>query len=354
VSSDNLPHGPLAGGERLNQNWADAGAPSRATVWRNIRAFRYQGAGRAKKGTRKAVFTSALEQAEQLFDAADIVGYAARPILLFYGLSQAGRAIAAASTAADNNAYELAGHGIKVPTLGQRPPLHELMVVDDVGGGSFIQLANLLRSGTLPDGAPLGQLWAIIPDLPGPHLDTGTTSYLPWLRYRNVGVSERVITGRISELPPRLKSASTAKVAAFLAGYPTLAGYISLTSLGDTGVPPRTDDTLGVFCKWRVSENKDEQDYEIIEDRLTQPYRGDSERFVFPALGGASRPLHPLLAWWALLFALSMLARYEPESWTSCMDRNTSANAVPLEAALDRALHTCPELISHAIQAVSK
>ncbi len=48
------------------------------------------------------------------------------------------------------------------------------------------------------------------------------------------------------------------------------------------------------------------------------------------------------MTWWALLFALSMLARYEPESWTNYMDRNTSANAVPLEAVFDRALHTCP------------
>lgn len=113
---------------------------------------------------------------------------------------------------------------------------------------------------------------------------------------------------------------------------------------------PEDKDELAPFT-WREAHI---QDYEIIEDRLTQPYRGDSERFIFPAFGGASRPLHPLLAWWALLFALSMLARYEPESWTTYMDRNTSANAVPLEAALDRGLHTCPELISHAIQAVSK
>jgi hypothetical protein len=259
----------------------------------------------------------------------------------------------------------LVGHGIKVYGLGQHPPLHELTVVDDSGRGSFIQLANLLRSGTLPGGATLGQLWATIPDLPGPHLNTANTSYLPWLQYRNVGVSDDIITGRISGIPTRLESANTTELTAFLAGYPAITGYISLASLGYTGVPPRIGDTLGVFCKWRLPGNREElapltwreeelQDYEIIEDRFTQPYRGDSERFIFPAFGGAPRPLHPLLAWWALLFALSMLARYEPESWTSYMDRNSSANAVPLEAVLDRALHTCPELISHTIQAVSK
>ena len=302
VSSDNSPGAPLAGGERLNQNWADVDAPSRATVWRHIRAFRYQGPGRANRGRRRAVFSSALEQAEQLFDAADTIGYAARPILLFYGLSQAGRAIAAASTVADNNTYTLVGHGIKVPGLSQHPPLHELNVVDDVGSsGSFIQLAELLRSGTLPEGASLGQLWATIPDLPGPYLDTGAAEYLPWLRYSHVGVSEGIVTGRISELPRRLATADRAEVAGFLASYPTLAGFTSVTSVGDTGVPPRPDDTLGLFCKWRLPSNRNElapftwredgmQDYEIIEDRLTQPYRGDSERFIFPAFGGATRP----------------------------------------------------------------
>ena len=44
---------------------------------------------------------------------------------------------------------------------------------------------------------------------------------------------------------------------------------------------------------------------------LTQ--RGDS-------IGGDQQALHPLLAWWAILFALSMLARYQPDTWTDYLD----------------------------------
>jgi hypothetical protein len=48
-----------------------------------------------------------------------------------------------------------------------------------------------------------------------------------------------------------------------------------------------------------------------------------------------------------------MLARYEPASWISALDTDASPNAVPLEAALDQALDTCPELILHAISAAA-
>jgi len=91
---------------------------------------------------------------------------------------------------------------------------------------------------------------------------------------------------------------------------------------------------------------------EDFEDRLTLPYRGDDDRWVFPALGGDKTALHPLLAWWALLFVLSMLARYEPASWTGHLDIDASPNTVPLESALGHALDACPRLILNAIRAV--
>jgi hypothetical protein len=62
---------------------------------------------------------------------------------------------------------------------------------------------------------------------------------------------------------------------------------------------------------------------------------------------------HPLLAWWAILFALSMLARYQPDTWTDYLDVDKSPYAVPLETLLDRVLLTCPELLLHAILSVS-
>lgn len=80
--------------------------------WRHLRALRHDPPGLAAvRGPRKRTFDAALEQAEQLFAAASVVGAAVRPLLLFYGLSQAGRALAAAWVSADNG--QLSGHGIK-------------------------------------------------------------------------------------------------------------------------------------------------------------------------------------------------------------------------------------------------
>ncbi|WP_394798281.1 YaaC family protein [Streptomyces albidoflavus] len=70
--------------------------PPTASVWRALRELRAAPPGRATSGSRQKLFSSALEQSEQLFTAAGSVGPASRPLVLFYGLSQAGRAIAPA------------------------------------------------------------------------------------------------------------------------------------------------------------------------------------------------------------------------------------------------------------------
>jgi hypothetical protein len=369
VSSNMSLPPALSGGERLERSWAEVGAPTQLTVWRHIRALRHRPPGRASSGERKQIFGSALEQAEQLFAAAESVGYASRPILLFYGLSQAGRAIAAASTSADEDHFKLSGHGIRARDLDSED-LHKVTIVDnglgkDKDKGSFVQLAPLLRSGTLPQGTPLGQVWTIIPDLRERPLDTRYSDYLPIFSYKNQVVSSRLVTGIVSGLPYRFAEMATVEeIDAFLEHYPTLAGSSASPLVAETVTRdaragsvsvyrewPRPADRLGLFPI--TGRENSMSDWQIIEDRLTQPYRGDSERFIFPAIGGANRPLHPLLAWWALLFTLSMLARYEPASWTSHLARDESANAVPIEAALDGGLHTCPELIAHAIHAVT-
>ena len=58
-------------------------------------------------------------------------------------------------------------------------------------------------------------------------------------------------------------------------------------------------------------------------------------------------------AWWAVLFTLSLLARYQPDTWTRYLDVDSSAYAERLETLLDRALVVCPQLLLHAIRSVS-
>lgn len=85
------------------------------SAWQRIRLLRARAPGRVSD-ERMGVFASALEQSEQLMRAARDVGPAACPLPLFYALSQAGRAIAAAHLA--DNEWRLAGGGLSVPVPG--------------------------------------------------------------------------------------------------------------------------------------------------------------------------------------------------------------------------------------------
>ncbi len=75
--------------------------------------------------------------------------------------------------------------------------------------------------------------------------------------------------------------------------------------------------------------------------------------YFFPALGTADRSLHPLMAWWAVLYVLSMLARYQPAEWATHINVDASSQAVRLERILNEAIGTVPNLIAEAIDQVT-
>lgn len=52
---------------------------------------------------------------------------------------------------------------------------------------------------------------------------------------------------------------------------------------------------------------------------------------------------------WALMYAFSQLARYEPEVWVAALNPDQSEIAVDLEHALDSALDLVPELLVPAV-----
>lgn len=51
------------------------------------------------------------------------------------------------------------------------------------------------------------------------------------------------------------------------------------------------------------------------------------------------------MVWWACLFVLSMLARYEPDTWVQLIDPDQSEWAVHIETFLGEALDIVPDLI---------
>jgi hypothetical protein len=335
----------LSGGPRLTEGTlADLASPSREAVWRHLRALRHEPPGRARRGARQKVFGAALEQAQQLFAAA-VIDYASRPILVFYGLSQAGRAIAACATAGGMNDWQLKGHGIEVSNLDQKPGLPDLIVGND-RKGSFTQLAPLLHSGSLPAGAPLGKIWLTIPDLAA-KAPTGTSAgYLPTLRLNDFSEDGRPnFSSWIEGMPQRFGSPNYNEddFVTFCSSYPTLAGSTGQRVSNQPPLPDVERQSVRVRRAWTLAADQEPGEF---RDGLTRPYLGDDDRYVFPSIGGDTQALHPLLAWWAVLFALSLLARYQPDTWTRYLDVDSSAYAEPLETLLDRALVVCPQLLS--------
>ncbi len=144
------------------------------SAWQSIRLLRARPpAGVTEE--RLAVFVAALEQAEQLMGAAQAVGASARPLPLFYALSQAGRAIAAARLGGD--AWRLAGHGLHEPRDQAEPgdllrrviaprPASKKSVAEG-RRDSFAGVAEATGSESLSAETELGAVWAAIPTLDG-------------------------------------------------------------------------------------------------------------------------------------------------------------------------------------------
>ena len=73
------------------------------------------------------------------------------------------------------------------------------------------------------------------------------------------------------------------------------------------------------------------------------------ERYAFPALRPGDPAQHPFTVWWAVLYALSMLARYQPREWAGLVSVDRSGDAVALEHLLEESLLVLPELIHRTV-----
>lgn len=331
-----------------------------------IRSLRHRPPGRAGTGNRSRIFDAALEQAEQLFKAAESVGIQSRPLLVFYGLSQAARAINAAAVTVSNNDAKLSGHGITVPDLeaAANHPLSSLVVVPQ-NSGAFVQVAALLRSSSLAGKPCLGEVWGVLPGvelfpLPG-SVACGA-----------LHVIEKEIPGsrlcvELRPLPSELMHVATpeqirgvevsmddwenerARIITYLERYPSLGPFEFLDPNGPARLYSGGGGTSRVAICWELGPGVDRED---ALNHRTVVYRGN--RLALPSLGPELLPVHPLISWWAILFTLSMLARYEPSAWSSCISVGRSADAVPIEVLLEDALDALPETIYDAIVAVSR
>ncbi|MFI6254438.1 YaaC family protein, partial [Streptomyces sp. NPDC051016] len=337
---------------------SDLTYPNLEEVWQALRESRSDPPGWAGSGNaaRRKTYNSALEQAEQLLKAAAEVGPASRPLLLFYGLSQAGRAIAAAGQQPD---YQLNGHGIAIKQANQ--PHLGLVRVADKGTGAFTQLASLLGSRSLPQEVELASLWSILEENDGWPLTSAPSSIrcLRITRHPAGPESFSRVTLELDGLPAEVVDHGTDQdqlVAAanhHLRAFPTIVGY---TWAGYRRRYPEQEATL-VSLAWPLirQQQASDHDVEAVMNMLT-PWSGriPVQRRVHSVLGGDGNQIHPFLAWWAVLYALSMLARYQPGQWTTQIDVNHSADAAAVERLLSKALIAVPELALATIDEVSR
>jgi len=339
-------------------------------LWGDLRAMRSNPAGyAATDDARRAVFLAALEQSEQLLRSARGLGYATRPLNLFYGLSQAGRAISAAWCPPEQGAHQswrLSSHGIKARALTGE--MEAITVVGDHMSKklhkdsprpTFSGVAAALGSDTMTQPTSLLDLWACLPEAIGRPArgDDGRfgpvqiqqPSFLPQDAETTVGaVAAWTHNWPVDQLHQWERAGwetfNSRVHAAVLAHYPTMSAPATNTIASQW--PTQWLGRRGsVRLTWSLGENMTmlEADWGLTLQQL--PYR--DEHWAFPAPHG--QQLQPLVIWWAVLFALSMLARYESERWLSVVDVNSSVWATPLEHLLDQALDAVPEVIAQAL-----
>lgn len=342
-------------------------------AWERLRASRWSPPGKANgRGSRRKTYAAALEQAEQTFQAAALVGTATRPMQVFYGLSQAGRAIAAAAVALKGEDWNLAAHGIK--TTGFHLPFPDIEIRTDPSGtqGSFVKVSEVLDSPVWEmDPLRLEDVWDLLPPNLRYPLTTRDRLTPLYTVGDDIGVGTHdhsLLSVPVCDLPDRVIDAGTREALAdFLASYPTVAQHESYETnraltLGPEAPPEYTRYNHGggeLAMNWLMPEGVGTgfDGMATSAERLahlrtlTRSYAGS--RYFLPVLPPMKRELHPLMAWWAVLYALSMLSRYQPAVWGTLINVDNSAHAVPIERLLERAINHLPVLIADAITEVS-
>ncbi|MCQ8195061.1 YaaC family protein [Streptomyces rugosispiralis] len=99
-----------------------------------------------------------------MFRAAAVVGPATRPLQVFYGLSQAGRAIAAAAVTLKSEDWRLVTHGIKTTGFDRPFPDIEIRTDPPDTQGSFVRVSEVLDSPVWKrDPVRLEDVWDLLP-----------------------------------------------------------------------------------------------------------------------------------------------------------------------------------------------
>jgi hypothetical protein len=317
--------------------------------WRGVRGQRADPPGVAGADEdRRQVFQSALAQAEELWDAAAVAGAASRPLPLFYCVSQAGRALCAAWTTADE--WRPRNHGLRRresdATAPETRALEYAAEVTSHPRGIFKMVAEATASSTFEGFATVADLWASLPGWPTPNNLFGEdrprclTLQPVSLPGDTRSPFERIT--RPTHAAIRFKKADVDELPAL---YPTMAG------IQQDGARTTTGYGSGEALYKFVGDDGRLRPLYDVGDRVPGSPIITGDRIVRPRVGDAAiGPPSAFLTLWAFLFCLSELARYYPDIWVRALDPDRSPAAVTLEHGLDLALEQAPSLISGALR----
>jgi hypothetical protein len=258
---------------------------------------------------------------------------------LFYALTQAGRAIVAVRGGLDHQ-----GHGLRLGV----PQTDLLKTTVDMAPpgktpGHFQATAHALASPILAGPVEIGALVASLPEMADtllmrddwppavaiferdPPYRIPTPGWIPvTIVVDEQGVSFDRLVDILKPYPSvrdRIGLAQAVKALGAVPTYPTPNGY-----------------GVGVMFKGGISDL----------DKSAPSYRIWGRRWFRPAMADAECP-DPTMTWWALLYALSMYARYHPNEWVAALDIDSSVVGVTLERAMDRAIGALPQLVLSAV-----
>jgi hypothetical protein len=304
--------------------------------------------GTPEKEARKRTFWAALEQFEDLLDAAGTVGPASRPLPLFYALSQAGRAITAAHGSLP---WQLQGHGLTMLRPSSPQHLLEKVIIPRPGSrDSFHRVAQTIGSNLLTGPVELGALWASLPyDLPETWAEKWPTPLPLEPLVRPTGRPTDEAAAEVRGF--KFDQLTVDALREALEQYPSAQGWDLPEGdrPSDRLIGGRISEGWKVWLVWRANGTS-------IDDRLAKlaevapAYRRRGHHWLRPSVGAQKDYLKPLITWWLLLFGLSILARYEPAVWVEALSITESDIAADLEALLDDAMLAIPQLVLEALE----
>lgn len=311
-----------------------------------IRASRAAPPGLAEQSERRLVYSSALVQFEELMVAARAASPQTLPLSLFYALSQAGRAIAAARLEGE---WRLQGHGLKSTRLDS-PDLREVRIeaVPSAKGrpDAFSAVSRAIGSEMPTAPLDLEQLWASLPVLEKllPELEARKPLHAEVMGFGTSPLEDPTKV-RATVAPLEAKEAESARKA--LRNYRCGAGAEIYEQQHIAPIHKMTGYGYGVAVWW-PSGATEVHGHWLATERLAPLDLYSEQRWLRPLLGGGA-DIATLMTWWALLHACSMLARYEPAAWARALDYDSSYLAAPLAELLRVGVELIPSLVLESL-----